>query len=66
MRDGDYLTDPRVTGNRTVGKSFTNAAVLGGERPTPKVGSVTIGREGIFFATVFRDGGLLFEAPLTT
>lgn len=66
VRDGDFLTDPRVTGNRAIGKSFTNAAVLGGERPRLKVGSVSIGREGIFFVTVFRDGGLLFEAPLTT
>ena len=66
VRDGDYLTDPAKTGNRRVGKSFTIAAVLGRELPKPKQGKVTIGREGNFYATVFADGGLLFEAPLTT
>lgn len=64
LRDSGYLTHPERLGDRRFGHSIANAAWLGGHELSPSGEGLRIGREGIFWLSVSRSGGVSFTAPL--
>ncbi len=66
LRRSELLTDPARAQVEGFTGNFTNAYVLGGRAPQLVGGNLTVGKEGVYWLAVQRDGGLLFTAPLAS